>query len=309
MTTPGAAPALDVDHVLGTLRALEARLRDRETRMAGEIRAALDAVAAVHRDLDTARAAAAGAAELRTRQAEMEHDLELAEKVHRSLLPPASAQGEDLVCEARYRPMRGVGGDLCLVLPCGPGQTFLCVADVTGHGVAAALLATRIHGHLRRLVDCGAGPAEALTGLNDFVLGHFGDTGLFLTCFTVRCDTRAGEWRLAGAGHPPALLWRRGAGTVARVGSQATLLGVLPTLPGGGETTLPLARGDRLVLYTDGITETRSRSGSCFGFDAIERVLRGAAGAPAAEGADAILRGGSGVRAGGPHDAPPVRAG
>ena len=211
MTPDAASRPLDLGHILATLRDLERRLRAREAAMAHEIAAALAAATVVGRT-----------------QAEFDADLALAEQVHRSLIP-RSWHGEDLTVEVRYRPMRGAGGDLCSILPAGPGRTFVSVADVTGHGVAAALLAARVAAHVRRLVEMAAGPAEVLRGLNDFLLAHFGDTGLFLTACAVLVDSGAGTLRFAAAGHPPALLLRRRTGTIARLGAQHTLLGVLPT--------------------------------------------------------------------------------
>jgi sigma-B regulation protein RsbU (phosphoserine phosphatase) len=264
---------LDLAGILATLKTLESRLRDREQRMAREIAHALAAATVVGDELDATRVRADLAAELERRQDELQHDLDIAQKVHQSLIP-RSSHGEDLIVAVRYRAMRGVGGDLCAVLPRPDGVTFIAVADVTGHGVAAALLATRVVAHLRRLCEGATRPTEVLVGLNEFMLAHFSHTGLYMTTMLAWVDATAGRLRLAGAGHPPALLWRK-TGGVARLGSQHTLLGVLPRLaPEAVEIDVPFQRGDRLLLYTDGITEARNLSGRFLGLSALEQILR-----------------------------------
>jgi sigma-B regulation protein RsbU (phosphoserine phosphatase) len=241
------------------------------------------------------------AAELQKRQEELDHDLALAEKVHHSLIP-RSLHGEDLQVAVRYRPMRGVGGDLLSLLEGSAGHHTICIADVTGHGVAAALLAARIASHLGRLVERDAPPAEVLNGLNDFLHAHFNHTGLYLTAMVAKFDTDAGLLHVAGAGHPPALLWRRRTGVVESIGSQYTLLGVLPQLLGDGPAQTAVERGDRLLIYTDGITEARSRSGAFLGTGGLERVMRGTAGEDVEGVADAILATTAGFRRGDPED-------
>jgi len=285
---------ISLGEILTTLRRLESRLRDREQAMAREIGHALAAAALVGDELAEAKERAELVAELQRRQDELDHDLALAEKVHNSLIP-RSVHGEDLLVAVRYRPMRGVGGDLLSLLDDG-------ASDVTGHGVAAALLAARIASHLRRLVEREAPPAEVLNGLNDFLAAHFNHTGLYLTAMVAEFDTTAGRLHLAGAGHPPALLWRRAQGTVESIGSQYTLLGVLPKLLGDAPLVTTIERGDRLLIYTDGIPEARNRSGSFLGTRGLERVLAGTGAEDVEAVADAILATAAGFRRGDPED-------
>ncbi len=299
---PSASVAPLLGSVLEALRSLERALSERETAMAGEIRTALEATEAVARDLRDARAEAEESRAVRARQAELDQDLAMAEKVTRTLIP-RSVRSDDLTVEVRYVPMRGVGGDTCTVYRRGEKGTYLTVADVTGHGIAAALLATRVTGHARTLLDRSAGPAELLAGLNDFCHAHFSETGLYLTLFAVLVDTRVGELRFAGAGHPPAFLYRRATGEVEALPSRHTMLGVLPELgPEAEEGRVPISRGDRLLLYTDGITESRSRSGAFLGPGALGRLLRDTRDRKPEEVADEVLSRAAGFRRGPPED-------
>lgn len=292
---------VSLGEILNTLRQLESRLRDREQAMAREIGHALAAAALVGDELAEASARADLVAELQRRQDDLDHDLALAEKVHNSLIP-RSHHGEHVAVAVRYRPMRGVGGDLLSLLDDGEGHTTLCIADVTGHGVAAALLAARIAAHLRRLVERRTPPAEVLNGLNDFLVAHFNHTGLYLTAMVAEFDAPGGKLHVAGAGHPPALLWRRRTGAIESISSQYTLLGVLPKLLGDGPYDTDCERGDRLLIYTDGITEARNRSGSFLGTRGLERVLQGTAADDVEAVADAIFATAAGFRRGDPED-------
>lgn len=297
-----SGPAPELGPTLAALRDLEARLRAREAHLAEEIATALQAASRVGAELAAARTRVGAAAELERREAEWAHDLALAEQVHRSLIPEAY-QGEDVTVAVRYRPMRGVGGDLCLLLPGAEGQTFVGVADVTGHGVAAALLATRVLVHWQAMAERAVRPTELLESCNEFLQAHFGETGLYLTAMVAGLHAGRGRLRLAGAGHPHALLFRAGTGRVARLGSQHPVLGVVPAFdPAAVEVELPFRRGDRLLLYTDGITEARNRSGRFLGHGALERVLRGTAADDLEAVADAVCAASADFRRGAPED-------
>src|SRR5574341_446757 len=113
--TPAAAPPLGA--VLEALRSLERALAARETATASAIRSALEATEAVARDLRDARAEVDESRAVRARQAELDQDLAMAEKVTRTLIP-RSVRSDDLTVEVRYVPMRGVGGDTCTVHRC-----------------------------------------------------------------------------------------------------------------------------------------------------------------------------------------------
>lgn len=213
-------------------------------------------------------------------------EMELARKLHRSLLP-LSLQNERADVASFCREHSLLGGDYGTAYWQTPERLFLCVCDVTGHGIASALLAARINTFVRLEVQEAAHPCVVVEDLNRFLVTHFGELGLYATFFCAVVDWR--EWRIqfAGAGHPPALLCRAGGG-IERLSSRMAMLGVFDDLPNScAVDSVAFEPGDRLLLYTDGIIEATSADQSYFEIEGLEKslsdfnYLNGTADAPA----------------------------
>jgi serine phosphatase RsbU (regulator of sigma subunit) len=222
----------------------------------------------------------------------------IADTLQAALLPAALPVAPGLCLAARYRAQtvggvehsvsRGadvhVGGDLYDVVPgVVPGRWSVVVADVCGKGPEAAALTAMIRHTLRSEVAHGLAPVEALRRLNEaMLLDTAAGTSRFATVAHAQVDVDAtgATVRLAGAGHPPALI-RRG-DRVEAVALFGTLLGVYPDVDLVA-TTLRLDPGDMMVLYTDGVTEARGVDGF-YGADRLARVV----GSPAPGGAEAL---------------------
>ncbi|MDP3939037.1 MAG: SpoIIE family protein phosphatase [Deltaproteobacteria bacterium] len=240
-------------------------------------------------------------AQLREAQKQMEQDLALAERIQRTLVPGA-VRRPDLEIETVYRPMIGIGGDYALTR-LEEDRVFLAVCDVTGHGIAASGVANRVHMELGRLVGEGASPAETLTAMNRFVYQQFAELGMYMTMAVAELEIASGRLLWASAGHPPSLLWRSKDGAGERLDVSAPVLGVEPELRGGAEQGESLlSPGDRLILYTDGLTEARDAHGQFFGVDRLEKLLAENAGRPVDEMSIAIVDGVDGFRFGPARD-------
>ncbi len=196
---------------------------------------------------------------------------ELARRVHRSMLP-APFCDERVDIALRYDEHDILGGDYCSLFQTDDHKLFLCICDVTGHGLPAALLAARINSFVRQEITTAVHPCAVINTLNGFVTQFFADLGVYATFFCIEINLRWGGLTYAGAGHPPALLWHKG-GAIERLGSLSPLIG----LPETGQLCqlqkTRVAAGDRLILFTDGLTETRDPAGDFFGIEGIERVL------------------------------------
>jgi serine phosphatase RsbU (regulator of sigma subunit) len=227
---------------------------------------------------------------LREAQNQVEQDLALAERIQRTLVP-APVRRPDLEIETVYEPMIGIGGDYAQT-HLEKDKAFLAVCDVTGHGIAASGVANRVHMELERLVMGGASPSETLLAMNRFVFKQFAELGMYMTMIVVRLELPSRRLVWASAGHPPGLLWRKKDGTCGQLGVSAPVLGVEPELRGGAEEgTAVMAAGDRLVLYTDGLTEARDTEGQFFGVDRLEKLFAERAGLPLDGMARAIVDG------------------
>src|SRR6185295_19892080 len=214
-----------------------------------------------------------------------EGELEAARKIQASILPRRLPEVAGLSIAARFRPSSAVAGDFYDVLAAGPERLGLVVADVSGHGVPAALIASMVKVAVGSRTDCAAEPARLLTEVNRTLCGSF-ESG-FVTATYVYFDTVAGELIAGNAGHPAPLL-RRASGELREVGGRGPILGRFASARFEAET-LPLAPGDRLVLYTDGLTEARNGADEMFGEARLEAFLRASARLPSEAFCDALL--------------------
>lgn len=224
---------------------------------------------------------------LEKRQMEIEEDLRLAARVQRSLAPK-SLVWDKLSIDSFYHPVHSVGGDFALVNSQDGEHISLLVCDVSGHGIGSALVANRIYaetaGHLRN----GMPFSEMFAELNRFLIEDIG-AGMFVTAAAARIDTHLSKMVFSGAGHPPAMLVRRCQSPLL-LESRSAILGALPdAVDTTSNAELQLEPGDRIVLYTDGITEVFNSSGEMLGIEGIREIVRRTSALPAQEMKQGIL--------------------
>jgi sigma-B regulation protein RsbU (phosphoserine phosphatase) len=202
---------------------------------------------------------------LETDCAHRRHQLELAAEVHRTLLP-RPVHHPQIQIDVRYLPIEEVGGDYCQVRFSDRDTCYVAICDVTGHGLGPALLATRVSSEVRYGILYGRPPRDIVRALNYFICSHFSETGLYLSFFVARIDLPRRQVTWSGAGHPGPLWVRRHDSTVEPLPSQSMLVGIsLEALADPPEQSQELQPGDRLVFYTDGLTETADAQGRQLG--------------------------------------------
>ncbi len=237
---------------------------------------------AAEQDLRTANA------QLEKRQKEIDEDLVLAARVQQSIAPKSMVWGGIRV-ETFYHPVRTIGGDFGLVSPLDEDHLNVLVCDVSGHGISSALIANRIYSETISQLNNGAPLGDMLRQLNHFVMQNIGGALFFFTLSVARVDRNGRRMVFAGAGHPPAMIVHPG--EEPRVlESRSTVLGVLPDAV-DAEATLEvqLDAGDRIVLYTDGITDAFDSQGKMLGVAGVQRFVRETAMLPLQEMNKAIL--------------------
>lgn len=212
-------------------------------------------------------------------------DLELARQVQTSLVPKAIVSAAADVA-VQLRPMMAIGGDQSDVFDDGSGQLYLSVVDVTGHGIAAALMVSRVSSELNVLVRQRLEPKQVLYRLNEFCLSNFTGTSLFLTMFCARYDLAKHSLTYSASAHPSALLWHSDEHRFAELASQNRIIGFAPAAQDQFlQDTLPVQAGDRLMIFTDGLLESENPQGQALGKGGLrtiaQRLLRDPAG-PAA---------------------------
>lgn len=208
----------------------------------------------------------------------------LARTLQESLLPPHLPEVPGLEIAARYLPgssVVDVVGDFYDVFQTSGDSWALTIGDVCGKGVEAATVTALARYTIRAAAVTRSSPAQVLRLLNEAMRRQHPDSERFVTAtyLTVAQDEGAVRARLSLGGHPPALV-RRADGTVSPLGRHGTVLGVLDDVE-LHDVTVVLQPGDALVLYTDGVTESR-RDGDMFGEHRLRDLLAGLEG-PAVE--------------------------
>lgn len=211
---------------------------------------------------------------LEARQREIDEDLALAGRVQKTLAP-ASLIWKSVQVESFYHPVRSIGGDFALVSPFADDYLTLLVCDVSGHGIGSALVATRVYTETITQLRHGMPLGELLQHLNRFVLESIAGTGFLFTLAAVRIDRGARRMQFAGAGHPPVMIARAGQEPLL-LESQSMILGAMPeAVDADGDATsdVELKPGDRVVLYTDGITDVFNAHGQILGVDGVRSFV------------------------------------
>ena len=191
----------------------------------------------------------------------IQNDLKRAQEIQLALLPSHPPQLESVHVNALFRPGMSVGGDLYDVSILDDGLIALYVADATGHGVAAAMLSVLFKQRLEMRDQAGRalGPVEVLTRVNERLCADMLTSGMFLTAAYILFDRKTFELRAASAGHTPMLLLRED-GECLLLERTGPALGIAKT-PDFTEHRLEMRSGDRLILYTDGLTDGMESQG------------------------------------------------
>ena len=198
-------------------------------------------------------------------------ELEIAREIQSCTLPQSVPKVTGLEIAARYVPMSAVAGDFYDFLVVDENRLGVLVADVTGHGVPAALIASMLKVAFAEQFPHAADPVAVLTGLNRSLCGKFEEH--FVTAAYVFLDLEAGVMRYAGAGHPPLMLaTTQSATTVRQIEQNGLMLGLFPEAAYSA-IEISLCDGDRCLLYTDGVVEAVNSAHEEFGKLRLERVL------------------------------------
>ena len=206
---------------------------------------------------------------------EVEHDLEIARSIQQSLLPRVRPVVNGLEISGWNLPADATGGDYFDWKPLRDGRLVVTLADVTGHGIGPALLASLCRAYARSSFDTHADVVHAMQHINRF-FGEDLPAGRFATFVAAVCSSGEGTVELLSAGHGPLFVYSSARETFEQFGAQAIPLGLLPELNSAEPLVLHLDEGDMIVLATDGFFEWEDASGDQFGFERLQQAIRGA---------------------------------
>lgn len=201
---------------------------------------------------------------------QQEREIEEARAIQEGFLPKEISQLADYEIAAAWQPARVVGGDYFDVLPFGGGSVGVCIADVAGKGMPAAMLMSNLQAGVRGLASPSLSPEALCERLNALICRNIA-ADRFITLFYAQLDGPTRRLRYVNAGHNAPILLHRD-GSHDRLNEGGGVLGVFQ-MQKFASGTVELAAGDRVLLFTDGVTEARNPEGEEFGEARLVRLL------------------------------------
>lgn len=218
--------------------------------------------------------AAMEAADLRRRTELLQGELRIAREIQQSLFPKQALKIPGFEVIGWCKPATETGGDYYDWCQLPSKEGFVMLGDATGHGLGPALLIASCRAYVRADLPQNSDIAGFMNRLNARV-AHDTDGSRLVTFVGALLDEQTGQVKFVSAGHCPALLEHAAAGTVEQIKAHGVPLGVTSDFKFPDPAPIQLQRGDRLLVYTDGITETKDPKGNMFGIDRLcQAVIR-----------------------------------
>lgn len=208
--------------------------------------------------------------ELSEWQRSFAYELKTAREIQRMLVPARPLCIARTCFDFLYRPSGEIGGDLYDICPAGPEQVGLLVCDASGHGVAAALIATMVKIVFRAADLDRRSPVRVMKALNERLV-DMSPAAHFVTAFYSVYDSKEHVLRYASCGHPAPLLLKAARGGVSELAGGGMVLGSLDDVEIDVQA-VPVEPGDKLLVYTDGVTDRVNRAGERFGVDRLRQA-------------------------------------
>jgi serine phosphatase RsbU (regulator of sigma subunit)/ketosteroid isomerase-like protein len=206
--------------------------------------------------------------ELRERE-RFEHELRVAQRIQQALLPKELPVLGGWEIVPYYQPAREVGGDFYDFLTLSDGRVGAIIGDVSGKGIAAALVMANTQSVLRAVAQGSATPGELLAQVNEVLFAYI-PTNMFVTCFCGVLDPESGRFTYANAGHNPPL--RQHGDKAIDLRATGMPLGLMPGMPYEEKSTL-LVPGDRILFYSDGLIEAHNQEREMLGSPRLKDLL------------------------------------
>jgi len=189
-------------------------------------------------------------------------------------LVPENVTTDKVDVYVTYLPMLYVGGDYAQVNFVDKHRLLFLISDVTGHGVGPALLVNRLHAEFERHSKKGNEPGQLLAKLNEFIRKEFVGTDMYMSAFCGLIDLRRKQLSYSNYGHPPQYLIKGKSGELEALEAHTTWMGLRAVNGTSFQSQTNIRRGDRLMLFTDGIIEARNATGLIYGPERMQNYLK-----------------------------------
>ncbi|MCU0416821.1 MAG: PP2C family protein-serine/threonine phosphatase [Cytophagaceae bacterium] len=203
-------------------------------------------------------------------QESLKKEIEIARQVQSHLFPTNLPQTETLQIQAKYLPHQSIGGDYYDYIPLSDNKCLVCIADVSGKGIPAALLMSNVQASIRTMVRYTEDLKTYVLQLNNLILEH-AKGEKFVTCFIAIIDFQQKSLQYVNCGHLPIPLKVEGKLYSMELGT--TILGMFEKLPFINVGELKLGRDNVMLLYTDGVSECNNEAGEEYGTEPIQKIV------------------------------------
>ena len=202
---------------------------------------------------------------LAARDEYLRNELALAERLQRSMLPSLLPDTDKITMHARYHPALEIGGDFYDIMPLADDRHAFLVADATGHGIQAALSTAVLKFAFQSFVHCDCTPGDILKGMNN-VLSRGLPDDTYVAALVASIDMNSARVEVTNAGLPNPMLVRTSEDEVERVPATGLMLGMVDDdfYEPKQTVNVDLRGGDKLLVYTDGLSEVENGSGEQF---------------------------------------------
>ena len=206
---------------------------------------------------------------------QMRDELELATRVHSRILPhSANTPLGDIA--VTYKPAYYMGGDYGKFYQIDKNKLVFIICDVTGHGVSAALLVNALNTEFESLAKEGKSPGDLLKEMDHFIVDDFAGVNMYLTAFCGLLDYShfSRKFIYSSYGHPPQYIYRATDFEIKKIPAQTSLLGLPLKDRHVYENEIPFQKGDKILLFTDGVTEAKNAEDEQYGASRLEDFIK-----------------------------------
>lgn len=212
--------------------------------------------------------------EMNRRQKLIDFDLRLAHNVQQELLPQVYPRIDNLVISAANFQVGEIGGDCFDFYKLSDKKIAAFIGDVSGKGIAAALVMSMVTILFSQLQDDMDNPAKVLGKVNDIMYRHFGSRhSIYLTCFFLTLDTTTMTLTFSCAGHNPPFIYRSEIDEIVTLEAEGFGLGMFSKVI-YQEKQIQVKTGDKIILYTDGVVDSRNKNGDMFCLDNLKKTIK-----------------------------------
>jgi phosphoserine phosphatase RsbU/P len=206
----------------------------------------------------------------KSNQEKMDKELELASEVHAMLFPKYLPQNTYIKCDHYYLPHHHIGGDYYDMIQINDNEYIMCIADVSGKGISAALLMSTLQANLHAITNYNNSLAEIVQELNKKI-NKVAQGDRFITMFLAKYNSVTKLFTYINAGHLPVYVTNKYGINKLTVGCAG--IGMLEVMPNVLQGAFIIDTPTNLLLYTDGVTETENPEGVQFDTERVEEVL------------------------------------